>query len=384
MLPILPQKTGKVAKKMARIYKRGKTWHYRIKITKNKQIVFDKSAGGFSSKKEADFEAKKVELSYKQGTNINPEKITFYDYYSKYIDLFKMGSHGKRVDDFYITTIKKAKTLFGDTLLSEFTREYYQSILNNLALDYTRATVKKYHNHFKGCLSHAVEEQILPFNPATKIILKGNTDKEKSTDDKFINLHEAKKLKEYLLDETYKPTHTSRNICIIALETGMRFGEILAMTWDRLDWDKQQYKVDRSWDYIQDNTFKPTKTNNVRFIKLSNELISFIKNIEKWQKSKKLYKKNGLININENNDVVTNNAVNKTLRKACIRAEVKPITLHALRHTHGSILLLKGFSILYISKRLGHANVSTTQNVYLHILAELEQQEDKRIQEGIV
>ncbi|MBS4762446.1 hypothetical protein KG089_07035 [Carnobacteriaceae bacterium zg-ZUI252] len=45
---------------MARVYKRGKTWHYRVRFIKNKEIVFDKSAGGFLTKKEADFEAKKV------------------------------------------------------------------------------------------------------------------------------------------------------------------------------------------------------------------------------------------------------------------------------------------------------------------------------------
>lgn len=368
---------------MARVYQRGKIWHYRIRIKKNNQIVFEKSSGGFRTKKEADYEAKRIELEYKQGTNINPKEITFYDYYQKYIELFKIGSHSTRSDDFYKTTIKKAKELFKETLLADVTRNYYQSVLNKLAENFTKATVKKYHNHFKGCLAHAAEEKILPFNPATKIVLKGNQDKEQSTDDKFISLSEAKLLKQSLLDSEYTIEQTSRNICLIALETGMRFGEILAMTWDRLDWDKQQFKIDRSWDYIYKHTFKATKTNNIRFIKLSDELITFLKKIERWQIEANIYKKDGLINLTKENGIITNNAVNKTLRRACMRADIKPVTLHALRHTHGSILLLKGFSILYISKRLGHATVSTTQNVYLHILAELEQQEDDKIQKGI-
>ncbi|MBS4770091.1 site-specific integrase [Carnobacteriaceae bacterium zg-ZUI240] len=369
---------------MARVYKRGKTWHYRVRFIKNKEIVFDKSAGGFLTKKEADFEAKKVELNYKQGANVNPKEITFYEYYSKYIKLFKMGSHGNRADDFYITTVKKVNELFGNTLLSDVTRNVYQSALNEMATTFAKATVKKYHNHFKGCLAHAVEEQILPFNPATKVVLKGNSTREKSIDNKFISLTEAKKLKSALLDERYHQQLTSRNICIIALETGMRFGEILAMTWDRLDWEKQQYKIDRSWDYLHSNTFKSTKTNNIRFIKLSNELISFLRKIKEWQQAEDIYTSNGLIMMNQDKEIITNNAVNKTLRKACVRCGIKSITLHSLRHTHGSILLLKGFSILYISKRLGHATVSTTQNVYLHILAELEEKEDNKIVDGIL
>lgn len=46
--------------------------------------------------------------------------------------------------------------------------------------------------------------------------------------------------------------------------------------------------------------------------------------------------------------------------------------MHGLRHTHASLLLFQGVSIASVSKRLGHANMTTTQNVYLHIVQELE------------
>ncbi|MBF0781074.1 MULTISPECIES: tyrosine-type recombinase/integrase [unclassified Granulicatella] len=51
--------------------------------------------------------------------------------------------------------------------------------------------------------------------------------------------------------------------------------------------------------------------------------------------------------------------------------------VYALRHTHGSILLYKGSSILYISKRLGHSSTAITQQVYLHLIDELKDTEEK-------
>jgi len=51
-------------------------------------------------------------------------------------------------------------------------------------------------------------------------------------------------------------------------------------------------------------------------------------------------------------------------------------TLHALRHTHASMLLSEGLSIQYVSKRLGHANIEITWRVYSHLLEEQKLEED--------
>lgn len=55
------------------------------------------------------------------------------------------------------------------------------------------------------------------------------------------------------------------------------------------------------------------------------------------------------------------------------------ISIHGLRHTHTSLLLLEGVSIPSVSKRLGHADTTTTEKTYLYIIQELENQDRDKV-----
>ena len=63
------------------------------------------------------------------------------------------------------------------------------------------------------------------------------------------------------------------------------------------------------------------------------------------------------------------------LERHCNRAKIPVISVHGLRHTHASVLLLAGVSIASVARRLGHSSMTTTQKTYLHIIQELENQD---------
>ena len=72
---------------------------------------------------------------------------------------------------------------------------------------------------------------------------------------------------------------------------------------------------------------------------------------------------------------VYNSTVNGVLARHCEHVGVPVISVHGLRHTHASLLLFAGVSIASVSRRLGHASMTTTQETYLHIIRELENQD---------
>lgn len=82
--------------------------------------------------------------------------------------------------------------------------------------------------------------------------------------------------------------------------------------------------------------------------------------------------------------LISNNAVNKTLKSLCDRFHLKRITCHSLRHTQASMMLYKGVNIKYISKRLGHKDTVMTLQTYSHILDEMEQKESRQIDQTML
>ncbi|MED4698446.1 tyrosine-type recombinase/integrase [Lysinibacillus capsici] len=74
--------------------------------------------------------------------------------------------------------------------------------------------------------------------------------------------------------------------------------------------------------------------------------------------------------------VVTNDRLNDVLRRCIRNLKITPvITAYGLRHTHASILLYKGISLLYVSERLGHASLGITTSTYAHLMKELREKD---------
>ena len=81
----------------------------------------------------------------------------------------------------------------------------------------------------------------------------------------------------------------------------------------------------------------------------------------------------------QNGQILVSAQINKILSSILNQLKLHHITFHGLRHTHASILLFKGVSVLSVSKRLGHSNITTTQSTYLHIIKELETKDQNKI-----
>ena len=172
---------------------------------------------------------------------------------------------------------------------------------------------------------------------------------------------------------------------ILQLATGARIGEIMALTYDSLDFKKNTLTINKSWDYKSAHGFKPTKNKENRTIGVDAKTMALLKpyydEVKKASLKSRFNNPNRLVFVSMSGDPITVDAVNKCLRKACVRAGIQTITSHGLRHTHASILLLHHLDLHYVSERLGHKSQITTASIYAHVLKETKERGDERAAE---
>lgn len=351
---------------MASIYKRGKTWAYKVYYYENgKQKAVSKS--GFKTKAEAKDASILRENEMLQGKNFSKERTFLADYIENWRKLYKDDVVSlKTLQQIRIVTNYVRENY--NLMLKDITHENYQEFLNIVAETHAKETVKKYHTYVKATLKYAVRTSVLTINPAEGAILKGVDSKTKKEELKFLSLDEFKVLEEALIRDI-RSDYTTRYIILFSMYTGARFGECLGLTWDCVDFENEKIRIEKGFDYHFTNDFTEGKTkSSKRIIDVSIKLLNWLKELP--QDHSFVFER------------VSNNAVNKSLQKALIRAKIKKqVTFHALRHTHASILLSKGVQLLTVSKRLGHADPNITLQTYAHVLDEMKDSESDKIKQ---
>ncbi|KAF0994817.1 site-specific integrase [Geobacillus sp. TFV-3] len=356
-------------------------WRYRVSYKENGKYK-TKTKGGFRTKKEAELAAAELERQLHKGYDINAGDQLFSEYMRNWFELYKKGKYSLAHERNIELSVQLVEEYFAGVKLKDLTRDMYQKFINEIGKNHTTATVRKRHTYIKSCLRDAIEEGIITRDPTYKVVIKGEVEA-KSEELKYLNFDEVKKLIAEIKKDM-KPKYISRYIILFAIATGARFSEIMGLTWDCVDFKNKTITINKTWDFKGANDFSDTKTfDSKRTITVDNETLNMLKELRKHQNE--LAMKTGLRNtknlvfINTKMEVVTNNAVNKTLRALCKKVGVKTITCHGLRHTHASMLLYKGVNIKYVSRRLGHKDIVTTLQTYSHILDEMEQKESRQV-----
>lgn len=287
------------------------------------------------------------------------ETELFYEYYAKWVKVYKQGAIRKVTMDKYLMTHKWLKKLAPDLKLCDLNRIAYQQILNDYALYHERQTTMDFHHQLKGSILDAVDEGLIERDPTRKAIIKGKTPCDKKI--KYLNQFELHTLISQL---NLKSEVNWDWFILLVAKTGMRFSEALALTPRDFDFAHQTLSISKTWDYKGEGGFLPTKNkSSVRKIQIDwQTVIQFSELVKKLPEDEPIFVKGS----------VYNSTVNDILRRHCEAANIPVISVHGLRHTHASLLLFAGVSIASVARRLGHASMTTTQKTYLHIIQELE------------
>ena len=167
----------------------------------------------------------------------------------------------------------------------------------------------------------------------------------------------------------------------LLLITGARRGEILGLKWPVIDFEHNQIHICNSVQYTPERGVyedTPKTASSDRFVTLPVETMQLLKQYKAWQAQERLrlgeyYRDQGFLFSREDGRPINPSGIEKWLRGFSKRHNLPHINPHAFRHTMASLLYFNGVDSVSISKRLGHSQVSTTADIYAHIIEEADQ-----------
>ncbi|KZO00431.1 tyrosine-type recombinase/integrase [Pseudobacillus badius] len=353
---------------MASYQKRGNSWQYVISnVVNGKAKPIRKS--GFRTKKEAQIAAAEVEAQLSKGVVPSLKKMPFDEYFENWIKIYKEPKVSLVTLEHYKYSLKAVKEYFQNKEIKDIKRQHYQIFLNWLGKEKAKETVAKINGHIKACVKDAIEEQLIQIDFTRKTELTWTVQAKKSTE-KHLNYEESERLLQSLWDKLDKGLGYS--LLLLAITSGMRYEELIGLTRTDFDFVNNTITINKTWGYKKNSPkgFGPTKNEqSIRTIKMDKKTMSHFR--ELFKSTPTNIKQLVFYSPSSMYKVISNTNANKLLKKLLAELKIHSITVHGLRHTHGSVLLYKKASIQYVSERLGHGDIETTLKVYTHVLKEL-------------
>lgn len=336
---------------MPSIIKRGKK--YRVQISLYKHGQHKKLTKTFESKQEAKRWALENELEKGNGKQLAERTTSFADFFENWIHIIKKNDVKETTFQNYQRTSNIVKKLFGDIQLKDLNDIVVQRKIDEYAKTHSRKTTHEVLLKIKTALRDAYARGYLATDFASLVKTRG---KELEKRNKALSITDLKKLRSYVIQHTDNEFNI---LVLLALETGMRRGELLGVRPENIF--KYGIEVRRSISPTSEDTSLKTK-NSKRDISINKEVFDILKTIP--------IKENGY--LFDPDGFHQSAALEKLLKKL----DIPRTTFHGLRDTHASFLFSQDIDIAYVSKRLGHINIQTTQNYYLELMPEKKHQQD--------
>jgi len=303
---------------------------------------------GFRTKKEAE-EWVRILLSQKQADFT----INFGDFIGVYYEDIetRIREHTMRTKKYIIDL--KVLPYFKNMRISDIKASHIRTWQNELMKQgYSETYLKTINNQLSAILNHAVRFYELKSNPCKKA---GSMGKSNADTMQFWTKSEF---------DTFIEAVMNKNESYIAFMTlywtGMRIGELLALTASDIDTTKKTISITKSYQRFdkRDVITEPKTPKSRRVISIPAFLATDYEDY-----LSKLY------DLNEGDRIFrfTKGYLTCEMKRGAKESGVKKIRLHDLRHSHASHLIELGFAPVAIAERLGHEKVETTLNTYVHL-----------------
>lgn len=266
---------------------------------------------------------------------------------------------------------------------SQITSDDLQLLFNKKSKELSYSYIKKIFQFLNGFFNHMKSKGKIDINPCDAVQLpKEENMKVQTKAIVILDDDEIKKLYAFCDSIANSENHFYKHspAIVFILNTGIRCGEALALDWDSIDFNKKECTISKNLSLVKQRDEKwkagkreklvaQTKTESgKRVIPLNEKAITALKQIEAYNKKRGI--STDYVISSESGDHITERNLFRTLEYICGAAGIKRIGIHGLRHTFASTLIRRGAEVSLVSSLLGHKNISTTYNRYVHVILE--------------
>lgn len=373
------------------IEKRGKN-SYRLTVSEGfdlngKPMIHRKTIHG--TKKDAEIELAKFVTEVQNGLVIDGKSLKF----SEFVEIWKRDYGSKELAP---TTYKRYCRMLETRILPYFGHFYINKIRPTDIMKFydllekdtqlvrkkgnngsktkkplSGKTILEHHRLLRAMLHRAVYWQLIVSNPAERVQPpKAKKPKRRSYDDEQtkILLENLEKLS--VEDTKYKVA------IILTIFTGVRLGELMGLEWQDVDFRNGIISINRSSQYLSDMgvfTKVPKTESSIREIAIPEFIISLLEEYRLWYEEQKslygeLWTNSDRLFVQADGKPMHPSSISKWFVKYVCTIGLPVINFHGLRHTNASLLVAQNVDIAVVSARLGHAQISTTLDFYVHPL----------------
>lgn len=335
------------------------------------------------TKKEAERAMHEFIREIEKGYYVTDSKTTIAEWIDTWLEVYIVPNVSPTTLSRYQGMIKRyIKPIIGHMQVQQLNTLAVQAWVNGLKTspasgkEMSSSTIKHAYHVLKGSLDKAVLAGIIPRSPCTGIMLPKGQKKPPV-------VYDEAQIKQLI--EAAKGTEMEL-IIDIELCLGLRRGELLGLQWDDIDFEKNQIHVVRNRVVVDGkSTVKDPKTESSRrTVDVPAQLIQKLcqhktKCLANRLRMGKSYTVTDYVIVHPDGKPIYPEYVSQMFTKLQNKAGLPKCRFHDLRHLCASIMLMQGVNVKVAQEHLGHKDISTTMNIYSHVLPSVAKEAAQKI-----